>query len=281
MDILDVCSTLSLGSGKKLNVDFIGKGNLWINNTYNASVNQLARYVLCEAIFSTAPGQLSILGYDGSLSGVFAPFAALSAGESRILEFITDEKQLLPKLKELQQQILATQNVIQGREDSLIEFRKSVQRPIESYQLVVLAMDMGLIGKELMVLLSRLMRSDPAFGISFLIVSTTYLTMQTSDGRELERSIRNDLKSNATNISHESDEIQNTIAMLDQLLSGAISGIGDETIGQCQKALRDLTQALQKVDAAAACVDRLKSTEEMTTGCLQRFVKRQSAPSTC
>ena len=190
MDVLDVCSTLSMGNSEKLTADFIGKGNIWIDNTYNASVNQLARFVLCEAIFKTAPGQLSILGYDGDLSGVFAPFAALSAGESRILDFITDEKQLLSKLKELQQQIQAVQNVIQGRKDSLIEFRKSVQRPIEGYKLVVLSMDMGLIGQELMALLSRLMRSGPAFGISFLIISTTYITLQTSDGREIERKVR-------------------------------------------------------------------------------------------
>ena len=68
MNILDVCSTLPIRSGKTAGVDFIGKGNLWINNTYNASVNHLARYVLSEAIFQTAPGQLSVLGYDGSLS---------------------------------------------------------------------------------------------------------------------------------------------------------------------------------------------------------------------
>lgn len=89
------------------------------------------------------------------------------------------------------------------------------------------------------------------------------MEVENSQKVQAKHYIRNDLKSNATNISHESDEIQNTIAMLDQLLNGAISGIGDETIGQCQKALRDLTQALQKVDAAAACVDRLKSTEEI------------------
>ena len=190
MDVLDVCSSFSVGDKEKLSADFIGRGNLWINNVYNASVNDLARYVLCEAIFKTAPGQLSILGYDGDLSGVFAPFAALSAGESRILNFITDEKQLMPKLRDLQQQILAVQNVIQGRENSLIEFRKRVQRSIEGYKLVVLSMDMGLINSELMAQLSRLMRSGPAFGISFLIISTTYITLQTSDGREIERSIR-------------------------------------------------------------------------------------------
>ena len=65
-----------------------------INNTYSGSVTRLARLILCEAIFNTAPGQLMILGYDGELSGIFAPFAALSAGESRILDFVNDEKQL-------------------------------------------------------------------------------------------------------------------------------------------------------------------------------------------
>ena len=89
--ILEVNSQLSIGG---LTADFIGKGNIWINDTYNPSVIKLARHILCEAIFKTAPSQLSILAYDGELSGVFSPFAALSTGESRILKFVTDEKQL-------------------------------------------------------------------------------------------------------------------------------------------------------------------------------------------
>lgn len=185
-NILDVCSRLSIGT---LSADFIGRGNLWINNTYSGSVTRLARLILCEAIFNTAPGQLMILGYDGELSGIFAPFAALSAGESRILDFVNDEKQLAVELKNLQQQIQAVQNVIQGRKDSLIEFREGVQRPIEGYKLVVLNMDMGLVNQELLAKLSLLMRSGPAFGISFLIISTTYMTYQTSGGREIERRV--------------------------------------------------------------------------------------------
>ena len=93
--ILDVYSQLSIGSPQALTADFIGRGNLWINNSYDASVNRLARTIISEAILKTAPSQLSVLGYDGDLSGVFAPFAALSAGESKILEFVNDEKQLL------------------------------------------------------------------------------------------------------------------------------------------------------------------------------------------
>ena len=185
-NILDVYSRLSVGTPQPLTANFIGRGNLWINNTYDPSVNRLARAILSEAILHTAPGQLSVLGYDGDLSGVFAPFAALSAGESKVLEFINDEKELTEQLKNLQQQIRAVQNVIQGREDSLLAFREAVERPIEGYKLVVLSMDMGLAGQELLSLLSLLLRSGPAAGISFLIISTTYIAYQTSGGKEIE-----------------------------------------------------------------------------------------------
>lgn len=185
-NILDVYSKLSIGSPQALTADFIGRGNLWINNSYDPSVNRLARTILNEAIQKTAPGQLSVLGYDGDLSGIFAPFAALSAGESKILEFVNDEKQLLEQLKNLQQQIRAVQNVIQGRKDSLLAFRQDVQRPIEGYRLVILSMDMGLAGQELLSLLSLLLRSGPACGISFLIISTTYIAYQAPGGREIE-----------------------------------------------------------------------------------------------
>ena len=75
--------------------------------------------------------------------------------------------------------------------------------------------------------------------------------------------IRNDLKSNVTNISHESNEIQNTLAMSNHSLGGSPMGAGSETIGYCQKALSDLSQALQKINLAAGYIDQLKTTEEI------------------
>lgn len=187
MSVLDVCSNLCLQGFQP--VPFIGKGNVWIDNIYDPRVIDTARTILSKAIFETAPGQLSILAYDQDLSGVFAPFSALSSGEGRILEFIEDEKSLEKKLNDLKVQIQAVQNVIQGREATLIDFRKKLNQPIEGYTLVVISADLGLISLQLMNQLSRLMRSGPAFGISFLIISTTYLTLQTSSGKEIERKI--------------------------------------------------------------------------------------------
>lgn len=187
--ILEVCSKLEFSDKNSLNIDFIGRGNVWINNNYEQSVILLARYIIHQALMNTAPGQLSIVGYDSDLSGVFAPFSALSAGESKQLELISDEKDFITRLNYITQQIQAVQNVIQGRSESLIDFRRDVQRPIEGYQLVVLSLDMGLLSNETRAKLSLLMRSGPACGVSFLIISTTLMSIQTSSGKDIELSV--------------------------------------------------------------------------------------------
>ena len=184
-NLLDVCEELTIGDHQPLYLDFIGAGNLWINNTYTPEVLTLARYVLYRAIQQTAPGQLSVVGFDSDLSGVFAPFSALSAGESRLLELLGDEKDLQKYLGYLRQQIQAVQNVIQGRQPSLTAFRRAIGSPVESYKLVVLSLDMGLLDQKLRADLSLLLRAGPACGISFLIVSTTMMTLQAQSGREI------------------------------------------------------------------------------------------------
>lgn len=242
--ILDVASQLSIGN---LKADFIGKGNIWIDNTYSASVTRLAQYILYEAIFKTAPGQLSILGYDGDLTGIFAPFTALSAGESRIMDLVTEQKQLPVELKKLQLEIQAVQNVIQGRKDSLIEFRESAGRAIEGYKLVVLCMDIGVVQQELLSRLALLMRRGPAYGISFLIISTTYITVKTASGREIERKI---------------ESIAPNIAVLEPGMSRVSKGDGPAvsyTPLEAVKIIRDCEEYVKK--AGLARVQTVKFTE--------------------
>lgn len=188
-NILDVCSKLKIGDEQQLSIDFIGKGNIWINNTYELSVIRLARQIIYEAISNTAPGQLSIIGYDSDLSGILAPFASLSSGEARQLEIITDEKEFKNYLDYIRQQIQVVQNVVQGRNDSLIEFRENIKRPVEGYRLVVLSLDMGVLEHDLRAKLALLMRSGPSFGISFLIISTTFMSIQTASGKDIELSV--------------------------------------------------------------------------------------------
>ena len=114
-NILDVCSELTIGTQNAISIEFIGRGNLWINNSYDESVYDFTKYIIAEALKKTAPGQLAIVGYDSDLSGIFAPFASLSAGESKALELISDKKGFEAYLDYLWQQIVSVQNVIQGR----------------------------------------------------------------------------------------------------------------------------------------------------------------------
>ena len=146
--ILDVYSDLSFADG--LQAPFIGKGNIWIEDTYQPEDLRLAQCVLYEALTKTAPGQLSVWGYDSNLSGIFAPFAALSAGESRLLDLIGSQKDLVERLDYTRQQIQTVQNVIQGRAGSLLDFRASTGRPVESYKLIVLSLDMGVLDPALL-----------------------------------------------------------------------------------------------------------------------------------
>ena len=97
-DILKVCSEIKVGNRNAFVVDFIGKGNIWINNTYSDSVSDLTKKLIFESLCRTAPGQLSVVGYDSDLSGVFAPFSSLSTGEAKILELISDHKDFLKHL---------------------------------------------------------------------------------------------------------------------------------------------------------------------------------------
>ena len=188
--MLEVCSELQIGDSiNSVSLDFIGKGNLWINNTNEESVFHLTKYIIAEALRKTAPGQLSIVGYDSNLSGIFAPFASLSSGETRILELISDKERFVSHLDYLRQHIFSVQNVIQGRSSSLLNFRQEFNRPIESYKLIVLSLDMGLVENDIRSLISILLRSGPINGVSFLIVSTTYMTIQTPNGKELPLSV--------------------------------------------------------------------------------------------
>lgn len=169
-NILDVCETLLLGVNGELKIDFIGKGNIWIKNTYNTDVISLARHIINEAVRKTAPGQLSITGLDSDYSGIFAPFATLASGANKQLELLGDFKELEEHLDYLGQHIQAVQNVIQGRNESLTEFRKSINRPVEGYKLVVLFLNFSMVEATFLAKLSTLLQRGPAAGVSFLII---------------------------------------------------------------------------------------------------------------
>lgn len=187
-DLLSVCDTLTFSdeNGQGFELPFLGRGNVWIKNDYSLSIVQLVRSVLFSALANTATGQLTIIGYDSDLSGVFAPFAKLSQGESRQFTILNDRQELTRKISDLKQGIRDVQAVIQGRYRSLYDFRKNTGRPIEGYRLVVLSLDMGQAPQALREDLKLIFRSGPAAGISILLISPDDITMNSKSGDEVK-----------------------------------------------------------------------------------------------
>ena len=189
-DILEVCESLHMGGSPGITADFIGKSSIWVENTYEKEETDLVKRILYEAVTKTAPGQLSVIGYDSDLSGIFAPFSALSSGGEKVLKLIQNEEELKTYLGYIRQNIQSVQNVIQGREETLTRFRRNTGRAVEGYTLVVLSLDMGVLDEEIRAKLAMLMRRGPASGVTFLIFSTLDIDMETQSRQEAIRKVK-------------------------------------------------------------------------------------------
>lgn len=156
----------------KINLQFIGKGNIWIEDRFDDETKMLVQYLLSEALKRTSVGQLEVITYDGFLSGVFAPFSSLSSGENKLMRQLSSETELLHYLDYLKEHIRGIQNLIQDNATSLYNLRLNNQQVIESYKLVVIYTDIFLLDSKIKHILGLLSRVGAAAGVSFLIISS-------------------------------------------------------------------------------------------------------------
>lgn len=184
-NLFEVADYLNFDKKSSFSVPFIGRGNIWIDNNYDYSTVELAQDIIFEALNRTAPGQLQITGYDSELSGVFAPFSSLTSGEMNLISILQNENEFDDYLDFLWHHIESVQDVIQGRERDLITFRSKVGRPTESYNLIVINMNIGFLDSEQRVKLGKLMKEGPAYGVSFLIISTANMRIIDSRGEHI------------------------------------------------------------------------------------------------
>lgn len=154
-------------------LDFIGRGNLWVDESLGdeASV-AFVQYLVAQAYANTAPGQLQVIAYDDMLSGLVAPFQDINNGGEKLLHVINDPKELLETLGYLRSHVQGVANVIQGRAHSLTDFRREVGHPVESYKLVLLSTDFGLLDESIQNAVTVLAKAGPRNGVTFLVHST-------------------------------------------------------------------------------------------------------------
>lgn len=168
--LLKVLNCFTFNQSQKNSIHFIGEGNLWIADTYNNYTQQLVQTLIMLGLKHTAPNQLEVYGYDNQLRGLFAPFSAYTSGEYNLIDILTEEDELIELLHYLKKHIFGVQNVIQGQAPSLIQFRAAKKRPIESYKLVVLNLNLAKLEDDTYALLSHLFQAGPRAGVTFVLI---------------------------------------------------------------------------------------------------------------
>ena len=163
-----VADQLRLHSG---HLDFIGRSHIWIDDYDRADSVRFAQFALANALAHTAPGQLEVLVFDDALKGIAAPFQEVNSGGEKILRHINDVQELNETIKYLHEHVRSVLNVIQGRTESLLEFRQQLSPKVEGFKLVVLSTIYDLLSDEIRDKLTVLLKAGPAAGVTFLIHS--------------------------------------------------------------------------------------------------------------
>lgn len=154
-------------------LDFIGRDNIWVDESLvDRSSTSFIQYLIAEAYSQTAPGQLQIIAYDDTLSGLAAPFQEINNGGEKLLRIINNPKELLEALTFLRTHVQGVANVIQGRSPTLTDFRRTVGHPVEGYKLVIISTDFGLLDDDIQNSITTLLKAGPRNGLTFLIHST-------------------------------------------------------------------------------------------------------------
>ena len=166
-----VADTISLGNDI---LGFIGRSNIWVEDSLvNRDSVRFTQLLMAKALEETAPGQLEMLVFDDALKGMAAPFQEVNSGGEKILHHINDTQELTETIHHLHEHIQAVLNVIQGRTESLLDFRQQLSPKVEGFKLVVLSTDYELLSDEIKDKLTVLLKAGPAAGVTFLIHSMT------------------------------------------------------------------------------------------------------------
>ena len=152
-------------------LDFIGRSHIWIDDYDRADSVQFAQFAIANALAHTAPGQLEVLVFDDALRGIAAPFQEVNSGGEKILRHINDLQELNETIKYLHEHVRSVLNVIQGRTESLLDFRQRLSPKVEGFKLVVLSTIYDLLSDEVKDKLTVLLKAGPAAGVTFLIHS--------------------------------------------------------------------------------------------------------------
>lgn len=73
--------------------------------------------------------------------------------------------------------------------------------------------------------------------------------------------IKSDIESNITNATDASNRIQDILAAISRATAGAATGVDQQMIGNCQRALQEISTALQNYNICRGYANQLETKE--------------------
>ncbi|MGC4104885.1 MAG: FtsK/SpoIIIE domain-containing protein [Thermomicrobiales bacterium] len=148
----------------------LGRGNIVVDVSEDAGQG-LIRHIIREAYAGTAPGQLSVIGYDPLLSGLFAPFASIKTASNSALNVLNRPAEFTQTMDRLLNDVQRVNDLLQGTSDDLLAYHRITGHAIELLQLVVLVDAPEGIDEQTCHQMLSLMKVGPSAGISFVMLT--------------------------------------------------------------------------------------------------------------
>jgi hypothetical protein len=145
----------------------LGRGNIVVDVPKDSG-QAVVRHIVQEAYTGTSPGQLDVIGYDPSLSGVFAPFAGIKTASDSSLVVLNRPTELTQVVDRLVGDVQRVNDLLRGTSDDLLAYRDHIGHPVERLQLVVLLDAPEGLDEQTYRQLLSLMKVGPSAGISFV-----------------------------------------------------------------------------------------------------------------
>ncbi|GAA2173153.1 FtsK/SpoIIIE domain-containing protein [Arthrobacter parietis] len=146
---------------------FIGRGNVVLNLDGELGTH-LIRHLVWAAYSGTAPGQLDVIGYDPTLTGLLSPFAGIKEASESAFTGLNRPRELSQVVDRLVGDVQRVNDLLRGTGDTLLDFRARTGHPVERWQALVLLDTPEGIDEETYRRLLSLGKVGPAVGISLV-----------------------------------------------------------------------------------------------------------------
>lgn len=160
---------------------FLGHKNVCIESSGDASQSLGLQFAL-NALKQTAPGQLDVTVVNPELRPEFSAFSRLPG-----FKMLSKNNEIVEAFASLAEEIVKTDELLQGRMSSLLALRKEAMQPVGRLRLIVIQDLPNEISADLKSTLLRVTKGAPRAGIAVMLLVSKVSTRNASIVNELKQ----------------------------------------------------------------------------------------------